>query len=209
VAELLTAAILPVCFASAAQAQDREDLIDRFREECRDLHPELRGQRGALRPCIRGKMRAYLTGQAEASEVRINALIDPGKLKAAEALARQTIARMTGLSAPAGKRIQVRRALLGLARVQTQLGQYREGEQAARRALEIFEGTGMARGKAAASGMLALLLTLQGRQAEAEALFTRVLPMLERDPLAYHPLAANTLSNFARLRAEQGRQALP
>ena len=133
----------------------------------------------------------------------VGKLIDAGKLTEAEATARRAIARATELRGPDGP--PVAGGYGSLAKTYRAMGRYPEAEQAARRAISISQNAGNLVSVARQSGLLGGILTNQGRHGEAEALFTRSLAALERDPGPEHIYTAELFHQFGMLRNEQGR----
>ena len=95
--------VLPILFAAMGaadlHAQTRDQLIERFREQCRAKFAHLRGpgqqevMKAHVRPCVQGNMRAFIQGELGATMKRLESLIDAGKLKETEAGANAGIAR--------------------------------------------------------------------------------------------------------------------
>ena len=136
---------------------------------------------------------------------RIDQLIDAGKFTEAEAAARRSIARATELFGP--DRPPVMQGYWRLSRILSIQSRFREAEQAARRAIAISQKTGNSVSVARLSSFLGIILLNQGRQSEAEALFTQSLAALEQNPGPEHWFTAQHLHNFSVLRNEQGRLA--
>lgn len=138
---------------------------------------------------------------------RAGELLHAGRLKDAEAAAKQAIARAITLTAP--NRPPVARGYRILARAYQHMGRFPAAEQAARKALSISE-TALGPNEPAVGrscSLLGLILTSQSRFREAEAFLNRALDILQRDPGPNHPDSAWVLLHFAQLRNEQGRHA--
>jgi CHAT domain-containing protein/tetratricopeptide (TPR) repeat protein len=209
VAPLSMLGLLAAGWTGSAHAQSREQLIDRFRQQCLAKFSHLRGPgqrevvRAHVRPCVQGNMRAHIQGELNAIQKRIETLIDAGKLKEAEAAARSGIARGKQLMRedlpawPGGY------ALLG--RSLLFQGRLREAEQATREAVTLYAKRQKGGTNPGHQTLLGAILTQQGRHEEADAIFTKTLAALERDPGPSDPQTGRTLQNIAALRLQQGR----
>lgn len=138
---------------------------------------------------------------------RVTELSDAGRLKEAEAAAKQAIARAIALTAP--NRPPVSRGYGLLGQVYHLMGRFPAAEQAARQALSISESSLGPNEPATGRSyrLLGMILASQSRFREAETFLDRAMAILERDPGPDHPDTAGALYSFARLRTDQGRLA--
>ncbi|MGE3702265.1 MAG: CHAT domain-containing protein [Hyphomicrobiaceae bacterium] len=206
---LLSMGVLATGWTGPAHAQSREQLIDRFREQCLAKFSHLRGPgqrevvRAHVRPCVQGHMRAHIQGEFNSIQKRIETLIDAGKLKEAEGAARSGIARgkqliREDLPAWPGGHALLGRSLLFQ-------GRLREAEQSAREAVVLYAKRQKGKTHPRIETLLGAILTQQGRHEEADAILAKALAALERDPGPSDPQTGRTLKNIASLRLQQGR----
>jgi CHAT domain-containing protein/tetratricopeptide (TPR) repeat protein len=151
-------------------------------------------------------MRAYMRAAMNKAFTHVTDLIKAGKNKEAEKAAKDTIAKARHLTS-GRERPPVARAYALLSRAQLNMGKTGDAEQAVRKAIAIFQKTGRSEAVAKNTGFLGLVLTRQGRHAEAEKALMSALATLERDLDHDDSAIANVLRWFAFQRQQQGRLA--
>jgi CHAT domain-containing protein/tetratricopeptide (TPR) repeat protein len=213
---IVSAVLVWVGRPDAVTAQSMQQMLERFREQCRAKYAHLRPQGpevvGAhVQKCVAElrdtEGRTIIVAQLQPLWENAERLLEAGQLQEAEAAANVAIAKATELTRPESPAVAAGYAMLG--RVQTFQGRFREAEQLARKALPIVEADAGANSPRVARlcNLLAYSLINLARQAEAEDCLNRALAIQERDPGPQHPDTAQTLINLALLRLEQGSLA--
>ncbi|HEY7548689.1 MAG TPA: CHAT domain-containing tetratricopeptide repeat protein [Hyphomicrobiaceae bacterium] len=192
-----------------ALAQSREQLKERYRQECRAQFSYLhKGEKHAhVHACVVAKRRTLgggmRVGEIEALWNRAAELRAAGRLKEAEAVSRDAITKATALRG--ADSLLVARGYYQLGWVYYRMGRFGEAEKIARHRLAILDARLGRSDAGLTSALLGATLTGMSRLREAESHFKQALATLEQDPGPNDPRTAIALRHFGELRAREGR----